>query len=288
MTEIDLFLTDLQSEDLAPGTLATYRSNFRLFAQWLTDKDLNVATLTQAILRDYKIELKERYKPSTINTKLTCISLLIQWSIKRGYISENPMAKIKLLKTEVYSKWLTGKQTEAILRASQEAIERARVKNLDHSLMVALRQNAIAIIMLNTGLRVSELCDLKLDDVKNGILIVKWGKGAKRREVPINEQARAALETRLSVRKSDSLFVFTTTKRMNRQLVYSHLSQLGKRLGFRLTPHLLRHTFGKSLVNKGVTLDKIAKLMGHSDINTTAIYTMPSLEDLRQVVKLLD
>lgn len=286
--EIELFLAHLKSEDLSLGTVATYQANLLLFDQWLTSNGLTVSALTQALLVDYKAELKGRYKPATINIKLTCVSLLLQWSVKNGFISENPMTRIKLLRQESLPRWLTQEQVKMISGACQRAIEQAQVKQLEFSRTIALRQCTITVVLLNTGLRVSELCDLKFSDIKNGVITVRWGKGAKRREVPMNEQARAALEMWLQVRKSDSEYIFVTQGRMTRQLVQFHLSELGKRLGFRLTPHLLRHTFGKRLADKGIPLDRIAKLMGHSDINTTAIYTMPGLEDLRVAVELLD
>lgn len=286
--EIDLFLAHLKSEDLSPGTVATYQGNLLLFDQWLTDNGLTVATLARGHLVGYKAELKQRYKPATINIKLTCVSLLLRWSVKNGLISENPMTRIKLLRQESYPKWLTQEQAAMISGACQIEIQQAQAKQLKFGLTIALRQYAIAMVLLNTGLRVSELCDLKFLDLKNGVITVRWGKGEKRREVPMNERAREALEIWLKVRLSNSDYVFATRGRMTRQLVQFHLSGLGKRLGFRLTPHLLRHTFGKRLADKGIPLDRIAKLMGHSDINTTAIYTMPSLEDLRQAVELLD
>lgn len=286
--EIDLFLAHLKSEDLSPGTVATYQGNLLLFDQWLTENGLTVATLTRPNLIDYKAELKQRYKPATINLKLTCVSLLLLWSVKNGFISENPMTRIKLLRQENYPKWLTQEQVIMISGACQIAIKQAQAKNPGFKLTIAIRQYVIAMFLLNTGLRVSELCDLKFSDLKNGVITVKWGKGAKRREVPMNEQARDALEMWLQVRKSDSDYIFSTRGRMTRQLVQFHLSGLGKRLGFRLTPHLLRHTFGKRLADKGIPLDRIAKLMGHSDINTTAIYTMPNLDDLRRAVEVLD
>jgi len=288
MTEIELFLTHLQSEDLAPGTIANYGGNLRMFAQWVTDQAKTIATLTPADMKQYKTELKARYKPATVNIKLACVSLLFRWCLKNGHINENPMTRIKTVKAERYSRWLTQGQVEAIITASKTAIQQAQAKQLNYRLTITLRQYAIAVILLNTGLRVSELCDLHLGDVKNEIVTVRWGKGGKRREVPLNTQAIAALDLWLEVRNSDSDYLFPTKDRMKRQLVEFHLSELGKRLGFRLTPHLLRHTFGKNLADKGIPLDRIAKLMGHSDINTTAIYTMPSLEDLRQAVKLLD
>jgi len=282
------FLTHLQSEDLSPGTLATYRANLLLFGQWLIENGLTVPTLSQGNLKDYKAQLKERYKPATINIKLACVSLLLRWCLEGGLIAKNPMAKIKFLHSENIPKWLTQAQAKTILIASQKAIKQAQDKHLDYGIKIALRQYAIASTLLNTGLRVSELCDLKLADIQNGVITVRWGKGGKRREVPLNSQAQAAIEEWLKFRRSESDYVFVTTGRMTRQLVQFHLSELGRKLGFRLTPHLLRHTFGKRLVDRGVPLDRVAKLMGHSDINTTAIYTMPSLEDLRDAVKLLD
>lgn len=288
MTEIDLFLAHLQSEDLAPGTLATYRGNLLLFGQWLTENGLTVATLTQGNLKDYKADLKQRYKPATVNIKLTCASLLLKWCLKNGHISQNPMTKIKAVSTDKNPRWLTRDQVRLILEAEKRAVTQAQAKRLDFKLAVAVRMWSIAVFLLNTGLRVSELCDLRLEDVKNGVVTVRWGKGGKRREVPMNEPARAALDEWLKFRRDNSDYIFVTKGRMTRQLVLMHLSALGKRLGFHLTPHLLRHTFGKTLADKGIPLDRIAKLMGHSDINTTAIYTMPSLEDLKEAVKLLD
>lgn len=288
MTEIELFLNHLQSEDLTAGTLANYRSNLRQFGRWLIDHNKTVASLTQVDLRDYKTELKDCYKPATINTKLVFISSFLGWSIEQGYISQNPMNKIKRLRSEEYSKWLTQEQVAATLQKAQEVIDNAMAKEFGLKLTVAIRVHSIAIFLLNTGLRVSELCDLCLGDIKNGVITVRWGKGGKRREIPINEQAKAALDTWLKVRQSNTDYVFVTDGRMSRQVVQWHLAQLGKRLDFRLTPHLLRHTFGKNLVDKGVSLDRVAKLMGHSNINTTAIYTIPSLSDLSQAVKLLD
>lgn len=288
MIEIDLFLTYLQTEDLSPGTLANYQANLRLFGKWLTENGLTVATLNQADLRDYKNQLKERYKPPTINTKLAFISSLLRWCVENGHINQNPMTKIKRLKSEEYCKWLTQEQVETMLQAAQQEVDEGKAREWGFKLTVSLRTQAIIIFLLNTGLRVSELCELRLGDVESGMVTVRWGKGGKRRQVPMNEQAKSALDAWLKVRQSDTDFVFVTEGRMSRQVVQWHLSELGKRLNFHLTPHLLRHTFGKRLADKGIPLDRIAKLMGHANINTTAIYTRPSLEDLRQIVRLLD
>ena len=133
------------------------------------------------------------------------------------------------------------------------------------------------------------MCDLQLGDVKlgekSGILTVRWGKGGKRRQIPLNSDGRRALRAWLAVRRSDSPYVFVVNGgRLSRQLVLFHLAGLGREIGIHLSPHLLRHTFGKSLVDAGEPLDRVAQLMGHSDVNTTAIYTMASAIDLQRAV----
>ena len=287
MIEIEQFLNHLQSEDLTPGTLAAYQGNLFLFGQWMTENGLTVATLTQANLRQHREALKEKYKPATINNKLGYIRKFLQWCQENGLIDHNPAIKIKPVKHEKLPRWLTKSQVDAILHAAQKEIETRA--GMETYLNISIRGHTIAVLLLNTGLRVSELCDLKLSDICNGVITVRWGKGAKRRQVPMNDHARIAVEEWLKVRQSKTDYLFSTWNgRITRQVVLFHLAEIGKELGFKLTPHLLRHTFGKALADKGIALDRIAKLMGHASVNTTANYTMPSLDDLRRVVETLD
>lgn len=287
MGEIEQFLSYLSNEDITPGTLAAYRGNLLLFGQWMTDNGLTVATLTPANLRQHREELKQHYKPSTINNKLGYIKKFLQWSHDNGLIDCNPAIKIKPVKNEKLPRWLTRSQVEAILQTAQSEIDTRA--GMDSYLKISIRGHTIAVLLLNTGLRVSELCDLKVGDICNGVITVRWGKGAKRRQVPMNDHAKLALENWLKVRQSENDYLFSTWKgRITRQVVLFHLAEIGRELGFKLTPHLLRHTFGKSLADRGIALDRIAKLMGHASVNTTAIYTMPSMDDLRRVVESLD
>lgn len=287
MHEIQKFLNHLQSEDLTPGTVLAYRGNLLLFGQWMTDNGLTVATLTQANLRQHREELKQRYKPATINNKLIHIKAFLSWCKENNFITHNPAAKIKPVKNEKLPKWLTKTQVEAIMNAAQKEIDNRA--SMGSYLRISIRGYTIAVLLFNTGLRVSELCDLKLADICNGVITVRWGKGAKRRQVPMNDHAKMALEKWLTVRQAENDYIFSTWNgRITRQVVLFHLAEIGRELGFKLTPHLLRHTFGKSLADNGVALDRIAKLMGHASVNTTAIYTMPSLDDLRRVVETLD
>lgn len=287
MHEIEKFLNHLSNEDLTPGTFAAYRGNLLLFGEWMACSSLNLSTLTPANLRQHREELKQRYKPATINNKLGHIKKFLGWCQENGLIDHNPATRIKPVNSENVPRWLTRPQVDAILHAAQREIDnRASMKSY---LKISIRGYTIAVFLLNTGLRVSELCDLKIGDICNGVVTVRWGKGAKRRQVPMNKQAKDAISNWLTVRRSENDYLFSTWKgRITRQVVLFHLAQIGQELGFKLTPHLLRHTFGKSLADRGVALDRIAKLMGHASLTTTAIYTMPSMDDLRRVVESLD
>jgi len=287
MVEIEQFLNHLQSEDLTPGTLAAYRGNLFLFGQWLTENGLTLAKLAPTDMRQHREELKQHYKPTTINNKLIHIKKFLEWCQKNNIIATNPAIKLKPVKHENVPRWLTGPQVEAILHAAQGEIDNRT--SMGKLLSISIRGHTIAVLILNTGLRVSELCSLKLSDISNGVITVRWGKGAKRRQVPMNDHAKIALENWLKVRPTENEYLFSIRNRpIKRQVIFFHMAQLEQELGFKITPHLLRHTFGKSLVDRGVTLDRIAKLMGHASLTTTAIYTMPSMDDLRRVVETLD
>jgi site-specific recombinase XerD len=134
------------------------------------------------------------------------------------------------------------------------------------------------------------VCDLKISDVtlgeRSGSVLVRYGKGSKQRGIPLNSDARKAILTWLKVRGNEGeyLFIGPDKERMKRQVVTWHIGQLGKKVGLELNPHRLRHTFGKNLVDSGVSLDRVAMLLGHSNLTTTAVYTLPGEGDLQRAV----
>ena len=177
-------------------------------------------------------------------------------------------------------KWLDKNQQYALLRAVQE---KGKVRDV-----------AIITLMLHTGLRVSEVAALKVGDVelsvRKGSLNVRGGKGGKYRTVPLNADARKALqaymEQRPGLKVGDYLFIGQRGDRLEAPGIYylvqsyaydAHLEEV--------TPHTLRHTFGKNLVDAGVSIDRVAQLLGHESVDTTRIYTTPSAQDLQNEVE---
>ena len=130
---------------------------------------------------------------------------------------------------------------------------------------------------------------LNLDDVTLG---ERSGKGGKYREVPLNAPARRALRRYLVTRpegESDALFLGQRGRRIGRKTVQRAVWRFSKQAGLkRVSPHVLRHTFAKSLVDNGVSLEKVAALLGHSDLNTTRRYVTPGERDLQDAVEGLE
>lgn len=293
MKEIELFLEHLYDNDNTPGSIANYRFALAHFMAWFcreTGQPAEAARVTPLDIRQYRDHLKALYKPGTINKKLNYLSAFFRWAVEEGYSPTVPTGRVKRV-TEVprAPRWLTRAETHRMLRELAQAVQLAQLRKLKYSYELAIRTQAIVIVILNTGLRVSELCDLRPSDVtmkdKSGLVVVRWGKGSKRREIPLNSDARRAVRSWLKIRCSESDYLFCSPGgRLSRQLVQFHLAEMGRELGVKLTPHVLRHTFGKTLADSGVSLDRIAKLMGHTDVSTTAIYTMPSLADLEREV----
>lgn len=287
-----LFLDHLKQRDASAGTLGNYRNALHHFWTWFaetTHQAPEPAYVTSFDLRQYREALKARYKPSTINTRLGNLSGYFRWCVATGQAPADPTEHVRRVREQRAPKWLSRPEVYKLLRTLRQRVQIAQVKRLAPSLIISTRNQAIVVLLLATGLRVSELCDLKLADIrlseKAGQVTVRWGKGGKRRLIPLNSDGRRALREWLAVRSSAGPYVFISGgSRMSRQLVQQHLARLGRDIGIHLSPHLLRHTFGKSLVDAGESLDRVATLMGHTNVNTTAIYTMPSAIDLQRAV----
>lgn len=159
-----------------------------------------------------------------------------------------------------------------------------------------LRDAAIVKLIMFAGLRVGEIVQLGMSDItldeRKGSVVVREGKGAKRREIPLNAKARKALSEYLIMRpnvESDDLFLGQRNNGVQSKTIQRAVQRFAKKAGISIvTPHVLRHSFSKSLIDAGVSLEKVATLLGHSNLNTTRIYTTPGVQDLENAVNELD
>lgn len=147
-----------------------------------------------------------------------------------------------------------------------------------------IRDIAIIELFLNTGLRLSEVAGLKIDDVEFGERKGKLkvlGKGRKYREIPLNSDMRKILSQYLEKRKHidcDFLFTTSTGKPLQPNSIYRLVKRYAERAGIELHPHMLRHTFAQTLIDKGTNVFYVKYLLGHEKLETTMRYKQPSRE----------
>ncbi len=242
-------------------------------------KDL-LLNATSIEFKTYKYYLGAS-SPATIKRKFTSLKAFLTWCIKEKF-RKKPVPTLPKLPAcqPLAPRWLTRNELNSLLRT----VEKKK----------SLRNQTIVNLLLHTGLRVSELVSLRWEDIElgryEGTLKVRSGKGQKFRSIPLNATARTLLTTYLEslAEKKEYLFYGIRKNRLNEDAVLRLFYSLGKQAELKVTPHDLRHTFCKTLLDKETSLDKIATLAGHSSLTTTQKYTTPSLQDLKTVVTQLD
>ncbi len=282
---IDRFIDALWIEDgLSANTLAAYRRDLTLYAQWLaqaTGKSLN--DCTEADLREHAIAQHAATKATTANRRLTVFKRYFRWALREHLLQADPTLKLLSAKQPLrVPKTLSEAQVETLLNAP----------NTDTPL--GLRDRTMLELMYASGLRVSELVSLKSVHLSlaDGVLRVT-GKGAKERLVPFGEEAHAWLtrylaEARATIlhgQASDALFVTARGGAMTRQMFWQIIKKQALLGGVNvpLSPHTLRHAFATHLLNHGADLRAVQMLLGHADISTTTIYTHVARERLKSL-----
>jgi integrase/recombinase XerC len=281
---LEEFILHQKSFDKSDATIKSYRSDITKFATWFkeTNSDaMSFRKITPTDLRQYKrFLISSDRKPSTINRHLISIKVFLEWGWQVKQIKYRfPMPK-PVRQNKIAPQWLGKTEQNSLLRYIE-----CHAGN---------RDIAIIKILLNTGARVNELCQLKWTSVllseRKGNMTVNYGKGNKCRDIPLNKDARNAfLLLGYKEHTEKDGYVFTGQR--------GPLTPRGIQLIFRrlfnqsnfatLTPHKLRHTFCKNLINADVSLEKVAALAGHENLNTTKTYCKPSLSDLSEAVELI-
>jgi len=298
---IEAFAEYLLAQDRANRTISGYKRDLEAFQAWYqlaNDNPPEAAGITPLDIRAYKKHLTEtrQMKPASINRRLAALRAYFRWAGESGLVVTNPTNRIRDVgQVSRAPRWLDRKQTFALLQAAASAIQLAEAKGLTPTAHLACRDAAIVALLLNAGLRVSELCALRLANVtlteRKGLVVVRSGKGNKYREVPLNRDAREALRRWLAVRPGGASDYFFIGRRQEHlqprgvERVIERLAEAARLPTGAVTPHTLRHTFGKNLVDANIPLDRVAMLLGHDSLDTTAMYTTPSQADLATAVE---
>lgn len=280
---IDQFLDAVWVEQgLSANTLSAYGSDLRIFANWLNAKsmlEVNTGDLSKFLASRYQEGIGNRSSARILSS----LRRFYGYFIRENTITIDPTA---LIESPHIGKPLPHSLTEEDVDSLLTAPETVTV--------LGFRDKTMLEMLYATGLRVSELVNLKLDQVslRQGVVRI-IGKGNKERLVPVGEEAMSWLEkylgnTRKSLlaeRQCDYVFVTNRGDSMTRQAFWHLIKRHAKVAGISktLSPHTLRHAFATHLLNHGADLRVVQLLLGHSDLSTTQIYTHIARERLKEV-----
>ena len=284
--DIDAFCDALWLEDgLAKATLDSYRSDLGRLAIWLrSNHHGRLLDAGETALIGFIATLARETRATSQSRYLSTLRRFYRWQLARGRIFADPTLKLaNPVRPSRLPKVMSEGQVEALLAAA------------DVDTPLGLRDRAMLETLYASGLRVSELVNLKLHEVgfNEGVARV-LGKGSKERLVPLGEVAldwlrrylAGARPDILAGRQSDALFVTGRGGAMTRQMFWTLIKRYAVVAGIdpaRLSPHVLRHAFATHLLNHGADLRVVQLLLGHADISTTQIYTHVARERLKNL-----
>jgi len=285
---LDSFLSFLVVEKgLSENTLESYGRDLKKFLLFIESRGITSAReIRYGDILDFLTHSREEgLTATTIVRSMVSVKQFFKYLLSEKVLSEDPTAHIK---TPKMKKAIPGvislDDVESILGAP------------DESTPEGLRDAAMLEILYATGIRVSELIGLKLNDVNFELgFVVVYGKGSKERVVPIGDKAKDKLllylrDSRpalLKGRESKALFVTRRGAGMTRQGFWKIIKAQARRAGVtkEISPHTLRHSFATHLLERGADLRTIQIMLGHSDISTTQIYTHVESERLKEIHK---
>jgi len=310
---IDEFIDALWLADgLSKNTLASYRSDLALFANWLSATPVRpelvegpragsgrgstgsprtepsaIVGAGETAINAYLSHLNARpggIKSTSQRRLMATLRRCYRWLLDQGRLQADPLLNIDKPPTiQRFPKTLSEKQVEDLLNAP------------DANTPLGLRDRAMFELLYATGLRVSELVGVRLFEVSlNDNVVRVMGKGSKERLVPLGQVAAEWLQRYVAGARgellkshvSDAVFVTTRGSAMSRQMFWTLVKKYALRVGIpqeRISPHVLRHAFATHLLNHGADLRVVQLLLGHADISTTQVYTHVARERLKQL-----
>jgi integrase/recombinase XerD len=279
------FLNYLRVEKgLSANTIIAYQNDLEKLSTFAADRGKDLLTLERDDLLAFIQHLhKSGLEARSIARALVTVRSLYKFLLLDRYLKRDPSANIETPKSwQSLPKFLMPEEVERLLDSP------------DPSTDLGLRDKAMLEILYATGVRVSELVSLKVEDVNLDLgFLITLGKGSKERTVPLGQSAVAWTRKYLGVRPrlmgdkaSPLLFVNARARPVTRQAFWKTIVAYGEkaRIGH-ITPHLLRHSFATHLLENGADLRSVQMMLGHSDISTTQIYTHITNERLREIYK---
>jgi integrase/recombinase XerD len=266
---------------LAKNSLTSYRTDLRRFGEWLDDRPLEDVR-RQDVVRYFQSLRSSGISARSVARSLAALRGFFRFLVRERHLKHDPTENVenpKLWKTLPHS--LQPSEVEALLAAP------------DRKTPDGLRDAAMLELLYATGLRVSELIRVKLDELElDAGFLRTFGKGSKERIVPFGDTARKAIAAYMergrphfNRRNDGHLFLTNRSRPMSRQTFWMKIVKYARQAGIRshISPHVLRHSFATHLLENGADLRSVQLMLGHSDISTTQIYTHVSRARLQKL-----
>ncbi len=285
---IDEFMNYLSVErGLANNTLLAYRRDLAKYIDYLSQKGIKTADqVNREHVSNFMFDLKKHdMSPTTVCRNLAAVKMFHRFLVRENLAKEDPTT---LVDTPKLWKRVPSVLTQAEIESMISAASGKKAQQI--------RDQAILEILYASGLRVSELSDLKTTSINYEVGFVRAvGKGSKERLIPLGKKAREALQRYLlkarpqllKNRTNDVLFLSRLGKRISRQSLWAVIKFYARQANIKkkIKPHTLRHTFATHLLEHGADLRSVQEMLGHADISTTQIYTHVDRERLKSVHK---
>lgn len=272
---LSMYLTYVRVEKgLSVNSLDSYKRDILIYLDFLK---LNKKTVLKAGRKDIEKFLGERTehgsKLRTVARNKVSIGNLYKFLVMENYITKNPTDNMEVIRLKrTLPEYLTAEEVDELLSVHNEKTDKG------------LRDKSIFELMYSSGLRVSEICSLKVDDVFfEGKYLRLFGKGNKERIVPINDRAldilrryvRTSRMAMIKAKKTNELFLNFRGDKISRVGIWKIVKETLRKSGIEknVYPHTLRHSFATHLIQHGADLRSVQRMLGHSDITTTEIYT---------------
>ena len=271
LSEYIEYLNDIKG--YSSNTITSYKNDIKQYLKYLSDKSINYYETEEYV----KYLNKNKYAKSSINRKIASINKFYEWCQERNYLKETKYKKIKYIKQE---KKLPDILTSNYINKLLNSLPTENPKNL--------RDRTIIELLYSSGLRVSELTNLRINDIKNNGSIKVLGKGNKTRILPMTNEAYKLIDSWITnsrsfyenEKSSDYLFIGVRGSKISAREVQRIVrSKLGT------FPHSIRHSFATHLLDGGADLRVVQEMLGHSDPSTTQIYTHVSKKKLKEKYK---
>ena len=267
---------------LSKNTIEAYKNDIGDFISWTKKKKIiDYKFVNESQINKYIANLfKKNLKSSSVNRKISSLKIFYIYLVKKRQINSSPLSEIISPKKEQYlPSSMSESEVEKLLQSP------------DCSKKIENRDKAMIEMLYATGMRISELVNLKITDVDIDRSVLKvLGKGSKERLIPFGEKALDSLNSYLKERKNSNakeVFISNRGTKMSRTAFWQRIKIYLSREGLKdsISPHTLRHAFATHLLNRGADLRSVQLLLGHSDLSTTQIYTHIAKQRLGEVLK---